>query len=190
VANPPRPAQRRSGGPGGGGGGVNLIRALIVLAVFVVATVLLLGAIHPSASGSSVGPSTVATPSTTTTTTRPVPTTTTVPAKQVPVMVANATSVPGAAAVVSAKLEPAGWDLLPPVDATAQLPTSSIYYLAGFEPEAKSIAATLGLPDSVVAPYTTSAPIGSIGAAQILVMVGPALANSAVAATTTTTAAP
>jgi len=189
VANPPKRAQRRSGGPGGTGGGVNLIRALIVLALFILATVLLLGAIHPTASTSSTGSPAVATPSTTTTTTRPVPTTTTIPAKRVPVMVANATTVPGAAAAVSAKLEPGGWDLLPPVDATAQLPTSSVYYLAGFEPEAKSIATTLGLPDSVVLPYTTSAPISSIGAAQVLVMVGPALADAAVAATTTTTAA-
>ena len=188
MADPPKRAQRRSGGPGGTGGGVNLIRALIVLALFILATVLLLGAIHPTATTSSTGSPAVATPSTTTTT-RPVPTTTTIPAKRVPVMVANATTVPGAAAAVSAKLEPGGWDLLPPVDATAQLPTSSVYYLAGFEPEAKSIATTLGLPDSVVLPYTTSAPISSIGAAQVLVMVGPALADAAVAATTTTTAA-
>jgi len=198
VANPPKRAKRRPGGPGGGGGRIDPIRALIVLALFILATVLLLGSIHPTTSTATAGAAGAAgssgssggtTPSTTTTTTRPVPTTTTIPAARVPVMVANATSVPGAAGAVRSKLVPGGWDLLPPVDATAHLPASSVYYLAGFEPQAKSIAASLGLPATAVLPYTTAAPISSIGAAQVLVMVGPALASAATASTTPTTAA-
>jgi hypothetical protein len=162
------------------------LRALIVLAVFVVATVLLLGVIHPTSTGSTSasGPAV----STTTTTTHPVPTTTTIPAARVPVLVANASGVTGAAAAISKELEPGGWDLLPPADATASVPTSNVYYLAGFQPEAKSIATTLHLGAGAVVPYTTAAPISSIGAAQVLVVVGPDLADSTT--TTTTTAAP
>jgi hypothetical protein len=157
-----------------------------VLVLFVVATVLLLHVVHPvtTAATSASGP----TPSTTTTT-RPPPPTTTIPSPRVPVMVANASSVAGAAAAVSKELEPHGWDLLPPVNATASATASSVYYLAGFEPEAKAIAGDLQLAPTAVVPYTTAAPISSIGAAQVLVVVGPDLAKGATGAATTTTAA-
>ncbi len=157
-----------------------------MLAVFVVATVLLLGVVHPSTTTTASS----ALPATTTTTkpAHPVPTTTTVPPSHVPVLVANASGVTGAAAAVNNELQPGGWDLLPPTDATAQAPSSDVYYLAGYQPEAKSIAATLKLAPGDVLPYTTAAPISSIGTAQVLVVVGPDLASRVVPATTTTTA--
>jgi hypothetical protein len=166
----------------------------------VVSTVLLLGVIHPStsASGSAASPSptpTVAGTGTksTTTTTKPAHSsspTTTVPPSRVPVVVANASGVDGAAAAVTAQLKPSGWNLLAPTNATAQETTSNVYYLAGFQPEASAIATTLQLPATAVVPYTTAAPINSIGTAQVLVVVGPALADKFVhPATTATTAA-
>jgi cytoskeletal protein RodZ len=167
---------------------------VIVIALFVVSTVLLLGVIHPStsASGSASSPSVGTGTNSSTTTTKPnhsPPTTTTVPTSRVPVVVANASGVNGAAAAVTAELKPSGWNLLAPTNATAQETTSHVYYLAGFEPEARAIATTLQLPATAVIPYTTAAPINSIGTAQVLVVVGPDLANKfAPAATTATTA--
>jgi hypothetical protein len=98
--------------------------------------------------------------------------------------------VTGAAEATAKELQPGGWDLLPAVNATAQVPASSIYYLAGQEQSAKAIAATLKLPDTVVAPYTTAAPISSVGTAEVIVVVGPALATQVTSTTTATTAAP
>ena len=155
-----------------------------MLGLFVAATVLLLGVIHPTTPASSAAPGAAAT---TTTTTHPVPTTTTIPPSRVPVLVANGSGVAGAAAAVRNELQPGGWDLLPPANATARVPSSTVYYVAGYEPQAKSIAASLQLPASAVAPYTTSAPISSIGAAQVLVVVGPDVAARAAPTATTTT---
>ncbi|MGO8872625.1 MAG: LytR C-terminal domain-containing protein [Acidimicrobiales bacterium] len=167
-------------------------RAIAVLAVFVVATVLLLGVVHPTTTSPSTSPAPAATTTTTTrattTTTRPshqTTTTTTTPPGKVQVLVANASGVTGAAAKVSSELQPAGWDLLPPTDATADVTSSHVYYVAGQQPAAESIAGTLHLTPSAVLPYTTAAPITSIGTADVLVVVGPDIAHAS--ATTTTT---
>ncbi len=90
---------------------------------------------------------------------------------------ANAAGVRGAAAAVSAQLKPAGWALLPPTNATAQVTVSRVYYVAGFMPAADAIASSLQLPATSVAPYTTAAPISSIGTAEVAVVVGPDLAD-------------
>ncbi len=152
-----------------------------MLVAFVVVTVLLLGVIHPSATvdaSSSV-------PTTTTLPAHPAPTTTTIPPSRVPVQVANASGVTGAAEAVTTQLQPGGWDLLPPVNASAQVTTSNVYYVSGQQKAAQTIAASLHLPASSVAPYTTSAPVTSIGTAEVVVVVGPALADQATTATTT-----
>jgi hypothetical protein len=171
-----------------------------VLAAFVVATVLLLGVIHPSAakpaSGSTAGAASATSSSTTSTaatssTTSPAhsgsPTTTVAPSK-VSVLVANASGVTGAAAAVTNELRPGGWNLESPVNASAHVSTSTVYYLAGQQQSAESIAAALHLSSSAVGPYTTAAPISSIGTAEVLVVVGPDLASRSSAAPTTTTA--
>jgi hypothetical protein len=164
-------------------------RAAGVLVLFIVATVALLGLIHPSSA------STIA--ATTTTTTAPAgshagtghttTTTTTAPPASVAVQVANGTSVAGAAGVVTNQLKNEGWHTLPAANATAHVTNTSVYYVAGQETAAKAVAKDLGLPATDVGPYTTEAPITSIGSADVLVVVGPALANSAAAASTTTT---
>jgi hypothetical protein len=185
VATPPEDERRPSGRPGGRPPEFPLVRAILVLALFVVATVLLLGVIHPKTVASTAG--TPAAPGATTTTTtpgHPATTTTTIPPSKVSVLVANATQVSGAAADIATELKPGGWNLLPPVDATVSVPASQVYYVSGYEASAQAIATSLHLTPSAVVPYTTAAPITTIGTAQVLVVVGPDLANSASSATT------
>ncbi len=100
-------------------------------------------------------------------------------------LVANATGVSGAAATVSNQLQAVGWSMLPPVNASARVTSSHVYYVAGHQAEANSVAGALHLPSTAVVPYTTAAPISSIGTAEVVVVVGPDLATPA--STTTTT---
>jgi hypothetical protein len=183
VPQSPEQPARPPTASGGGGGGFPLVRAGIVVVAFVVVTVLLLGVIHPTSSGTAAGP--VAT--TTTTPAHPTTTTTTVPPSHVPVLVANASGITGAATAVTAQLQTAGWDLLPPVNASTQVTKSNVYYVAGQQKPAEAIATSLQLPASAVVPYTTSAPVSSIGTAEVLVVVGPDLADKSAATGTTTT---
>ena len=167
-------------------------RAVILLGLFILATVLLLGQIHPTTT-STAGSSTATTApvgggSAPTTAVAPASTTTTAPKPKptnVPVLVANASGKPGAAAAVTSELQVAGWNVQAPINATANVSTSSVYYVAGQKASATAVAATLHLPPSVVLPYTTAAPVSTIGTAEILVVVAPDLAAGA----TTTTAA-
>jgi len=184
VSEPPDSDRAPSDGSGRRAGAIPAVRALIVLVAFVVTVVLTLGVIHPpttkSASGSVPVTSTTAGTATHTTTT-------TAPATRVPVLVANASGVSGAAATVSSKLQQVGsWNLLPPVNASTTVPTSHVYYVAGQQQAAEAVASTLHLPPSAVAPYTTAAPIATIGTAEVVVVVGPDLAGSSGSSTTTT----
>jgi hypothetical protein len=189
VDDPSQPEEATAGHGRGRPGGFPTVRALVLLVVFVVVAVIALGKVH----GTAVTPSVAATTATphvaSTTTTAPhgssATTTTTHPPGTVPVLVANATSVSGAAGGVSNQLQAVGWSMLPAVNASARVPSSKVYYVAGREQEAASVASTLHLPSSAVAPYTTAAPISSIGTAEVVVVVGPDLATSA---STTTTA--
>jgi hypothetical protein len=60
--------------------------------------------------------------------------------------------------------------------------------VAGQKAAAEAVASTLHLPASSVLPYTTAAPVATIGTADVLVVVAPDLAST-VSSTTTTTAA-
>jgi hypothetical protein len=190
VDDPSQPEEAAAGHGRGRPGGFPTLRALVLLVVFVVVAVIALGKVH----GTTVTPSVAATTTTVAhggSTTSTVPhggsttTTTTHPPGSVPVLVANATNVSGAAGDVSNQLQAVGWSMLPAVNASARVPSSKVYYVAGREQEAASVASTLHLPSSAVAPYTTAAPISSIGTAEVVVVVGPDLATSA--STTTTT---
>lgn len=162
-----------------------MVKAAIVLVAFVVTTVLVLGVIHPTTSTSGTG----ALSAVSTTTTRPaVPTTTTTTAPpHVPVLAANASGVPGAAGSVTTQLQTAGWDMLPPVNAPARVTVTNVYYVAGQKAAAQSVAKALILPPTSVVPYTTSAPVSSIGTAEVLIVVGPDLANRTSTSTTSST---
>ena len=161
-----------------------MVRAGIVLVAFVVVTVLVLGVIHPTMPGTGAGPSVTTTtaPAHPTTTT-----TTTAPPSHVPVLAANASGITGAAGAVSTQLQTAGWNVLPPVNASTQVTKSNVYYVAGQQKTAEAVATSLKLPASAVVPYTTSAPVSSIGTAEVLVVVGPDLADKSAATSTTST---
>ena len=200
MDNPSEFDEQPSAHSGGQGGAFPIGRAAIVLVMFVLATVLLLRVIHPSATTSATGSATTSattsatgSASTAPPTTHPAtPTTTTTsahPPSSVPVLVANASGVSGAAATVTNQLQVGGWALQPPVNASAQVPTSHVYYVAGQEQAAIQIAKSLHLPASAVVPYTTAAPITSIGTAEVVVVVGPDLARPTSATTTTAAAA-
>ena len=171
-------------------------RAAILLGLFIQATVLLLGRIHtgPTPSTTAAAGGTTASTTTTTvaggsTTTTAAPTTTTTVPKaksDVPVLVVNASGQPGAAATVTNELQVAGWNVQAPMNATANVSTSAVYYVSGQKAAAQAVAATLHLPPSAVLPYTTAAPVSTIGTAEVLVVVAPDLAKSASATTTTT----
>ena len=169
-------------------------RAVIVLGLFVLATAVLLGKIHtptPAASGSAVPPTTTTTRPGTTTTTTPAATTTTGTAiakakSNVPVLVANASGKAGAAATITNQLQVAGWNVQAPINATANVATSTVYYVAGQKVAATAVAATLHLTPSAVLPYTTAAPVSTIGTAEVLVVVAPDLAGVATSTTTAT----
>ena len=172
-----------------------MARAVIVLILFVAATVLVLSDIHPSASKTppaSAAVTTTTTKSSTTTkpshsskTAHPPPTTTTtVPPSKVPVLVANGSGITGAAAALSARIQASGWDMLPPTNATSDVTTSSIYYKPGFQPSAASIASSLSLPAKAVAPYTSAVPVASVGTAEVVVVAGPDLSSNSSTATT------
>ena len=169
-------------------------RAVILLGLFVLATTLLLGKLHtpsPVASGTVVAP-------TTTTTTRPGTTPTTAPGasttttgaatarakSNVPVLVANASGKSGAAATITNQLQVAGWNVQAPINATANVATSTVYYVAGQKVAATAVAATLHLTPSAVLPYTTAAPVSTIGTAEVLVVVAPDLAGTSTSTTT------
>ena len=161
-------------------------RAVILLGLFVLAAVLLLGRIHTgttsASSATTTTSTTVASGSTTTTTTS-----TTAPkaVPHVPVLVVNASGQTGAAGAITAQLQVAGWNTQAPMDATANVSTSAVYYVAGQKEAAEQVASTLHLPASAVLPYTTAAPVATIGTADILVVVAPDLAST-VSSTTTT----
>ena len=178
MANPSEHDGRPSGGPRGRDGGIRAGRAFLVLVLFVVVTLLALSKVHPTTTKAASGAASAPTTSTTAPkATHPTTTTTTIPPSKVPVLVANASGVNGAAALISDQLKPHGWDLLPPTNASTQVTVSHVYYVAGFKPEADAIASSLHLPATSVGPYTTAAPISSIGTAEVAVVVGPDLAD-------------
>jgi LytR cell envelope-related transcriptional attenuator len=188
VDEPPDPDAQRSPRSGHR---LPIDRAVILLGLFVLATVLLLGQIHPTTTTTSAAasktadthPKTTPAPHTSTTTT----TAPKVKPANVPVLVANASGVTGAAAAITSQLQVAGWNVEPPINATANVTTSAVYYVAGQKEAATEVAAELHLPPSAVLPYTTAAPVTSMGTAEILVVAAPDLADSATATTTTTT---
>jgi LytR cell envelope-related transcriptional attenuator len=192
--DPPSDSDERpsSGGSRSRVGEFPIVRAGFVLLLFVVATVLLLATIHPSRP--AVASNAVSTTSTTATTIAAKghhhTTTTTVPSRppaNVPVLVANGAGVSGAAAAFSARLQAAGWTTLTPTNASIMVPSSHVYYVAGQEPSAAAVAADLHLPPTAVAPYTTAAPVSSIGTADVVVVLGPDLATPSAVSTAPTT---
>jgi hypothetical protein len=184
------PPYSEDGGSGGGGSsservplGIAPVRAFVVLVIFVVATIALVavGTRHP-VSGDAATTATTTTPTTTATgghKTAPTTTTTTVPHSSVTVVVANATETNGLAAQKSTLISAQGWAVQAPVDAATTETTSTVYYAAGQQAAAASIAATLGLKPTAVAPLTAAVPVTGASGVDVVVVVGSDLVPAA-----------
>jgi hypothetical protein len=98
---------------------------------------------------------------------------------QVTVLVANASTVKGAAAKIATGLNASNYVTLPSVNtlSTVAVTASVVYFAAGYEPDAKAIAALLK-PAPGVAAMPNPLPVSSLGTAQVLLVVAADLANS------------
>ena len=110
-------------------------------------------------------------------------TTTTVPPSSVSVVVANATSTSGLAAHYTSVLGPGGWSMKTPVDATTSEATSAVYYAAGFQQEAESIASAIGVKPTAVVPLTSAVPVTGVTGTDVVVVIGQDLASTTTATT-------
>jgi hypothetical protein len=164
-------------------------RAAILLIIFIIATAVSLRQVHaPTPAASATATTTTVAGATTTSTSHPgATTTTTTPPSKVPVVVANGSNVSGAAGSISTQLQEAGWQVLPAENATSNVTASVVYYVSGFQPSAAAIAKFLGVPTSGIQPLTSAAPVGAVGAADVVVVVGPDVASKIGTTTTTTT---
>lgn len=99
---------------------------------------------------------------------------------EVKVIVANGSTVNGAAAAVSEKLKPAGYNLLAGVNATVKVQSPVVYFAAGFDREAAGVASALGLdPAAITKPMPAEPPVADLQSANVLVVVDDSLGNAA-----------
>jgi hypothetical protein len=101
----------------------------------------------------------------------------------VTVVVANATSTNGLAAHYSTVIGAGGWKMETPIDAATTEATSAVYYAAGQQQPAATIATTIGVKPTQVLPLTTATPVSSATGIDVVVVIGADLATTA---TTTT----
>jgi LytR cell envelope-related transcriptional attenuator len=186
---------------GGMTGSLKVARAAVVLAVFIVAVAVLVAVgtrSSPTAPSSAQtttsttagsGGTTTTTAaaagnaSTTSTTTRhghhgANTTTTTAPPGSVSVVVANATNTNGLAAHFTNVISAGGWKMGTPIDASTTESTSTVYYVAGQQAAAQSIANTIGVKPAQVQPLTTSVPVAGVAGTDVVVVVGQDLATA------------
>jgi hypothetical protein len=181
-------------------GSLKAARAAVVLVVFVVAVAILVAvgtrstpttsssAQTTSTTAAAAGGSTTTTAAgaasstTTSTTTRhghgAATTTTTAPHASVSVVVANATNTNGLAAHFSNVIGAGGWKMGTPIDASTTQATSTVYYAAGQQAAAESIANTIGVKPTQVQPLTTAAPVAGVTGTDVVVVVGQDLASA------------
>ena len=179
TSEPPYSSDGGSGGEGGSGArgshGIAPVRAFVVLVLFVVAAIALVAiGTRPTVSGDAATPPATTTPTTVAGghKTAPTTTTTTVPHSSVTVAVANATETNGLAAHYASVLTAQGWAVQSATDAATTEATSSVYYAAGQQEAAASIAATLGLKPAAVVPLTTAVPVTGVSGDDVVVVVG------------------
>ena len=110
-------------------------------------------------------------------------TTTTAPPSATTVVVANGTSVNGLAAHYSTVIGAGGWTMKTPIDAATSVATSAVYYAAGQQQQAGSIASTIGVKPAEVLPITTATPVTGATGVDVVVVIGADLASTTTATT-------
>jgi len=169
------PSQDPTGGSGRHGSSLNFVRAALVVVLFAI----VVGFVLADATGNygrrhrAAATTTTSVPTGTSSTT-----TTTVPRSSVKVQVANGSTTAGVATTITQQLQTLGWDTLPPVNASSTVPASVVYYAANRKPEALEIASELKLAATAVQPLTTSVPVANASGDDVVVVVGPDLAQS------------
>ena len=102
------------------------------------------------------------------------------PPGEVRVLVANGTTVAGAAGRTADQLQAdRGYNSLTPTNTTAgtSVESSSIYYAPGYELDARQIAQILNAAPDAVAPMPADPPVGDLLEAHVLVVLGPDLVS-------------
>jgi hypothetical protein len=181
---------------------LSVFRAGVVLVVFVAAVALLVSVpssaptttpTTPTTAGAAGASSTTTTapPSSTTTTaahghkaakgSKSTTTTTTIAPSSVSVVVANATSVNGLAAHYTTVIGAGGWKMGTPSDAATTEATSAVYYAAGFQEPAATIATAIGVKPTQVLPLTTATPVTGATGVDVVVVIGQDLASTTTA---------
>jgi LytR cell envelope-related transcriptional attenuator len=171
---------RSAGGAAARGAG------LLVLAVVLGILLLRAGGGDPYSRSVSTGSAQV----TTATSLPPTATTVTVPlrpAGDVKVLPANGTSTAGAATNTGNRLRDSGYNILAASNTAKAATASNVFYVPGFEREARVVAQLLGLPDSAVQPLPNPSPVPDTREANLVVVVGPDLAKAGPPASPPTT---
>jgi len=96
---------------------------------------------------------------------------------QVTVLVANGSGVKGAAQRISDTLKASNYVTAQPVNTTARADASAVYFIEGYEPDARAVAKLLN-PAPNVAAMPNPPPVSNLAGAQVLVVVAADLAAS------------
>lgn len=179
----PEPGRGREPGAGRGPDPIAARRAAILIVVAVVLGILLLQVGSRPVAHLPSTPASASPP----TTTVPPTTTTTVAKGSIHVLVANGTTAPTSATDYVNSLQSQGWATLPPEDTTVPAASSAVYFAPGKQAAAAALAAAVGVKASAVQPISSAVPVSSTTGADVVLILGPGLANSGPAASTTTT---
>jgi len=98
------------------------------------------------------------------------------PPSEVKVLVANGSSVNGAAGTATDALEALGYVTGTPAN-TEAVTATVIYFTEGYEAEAEALAEAIGAPATAVTAMPPVAPVDDLQLANLLVIIGPDLAG-------------
>ena len=177
-----RQAGPRRGGSGGLGGGqsINSTVSIVVAAVAVILGFFILRDINKGNDGGSSAGGTTDTAVITDSTALTGPTTTLGQTTGFKVQVVNGAGVSGAAGDLTVALAGIGFIAQPALtksDATPKQTVTKVYYFAGYEAAAASVAAALGGVETAPMPDPIPSETGNIGEASVMVLLGTDLAG-------------
>jgi hypothetical protein len=93
-------------------------------------------------------------------------------------VVANGTNTSGLAAHYSTVIGAGGWAMQTPIDASTSVATSAVYYAAGHQQQAGTIATSIGVKPAQVLPLTSAAPVTGVTGVDVVVVIGADLAST------------